>query len=68
MAADGVVRALTVPKPKDLSTTYFLRLALEDAAGQLRSSNLYWLSTQDDVLDWKKTEWYHTPIEGATPT
>ena len=63
-AADGVVRALTVPKPKDLTATYFLRLKLEDAAGQLRSSNLYWLSTREDVLDWKKTEWYYTPDEG----
>jgi exo-1,4-beta-D-glucosaminidase len=63
VAADGVVRALTVPRPKDLSKTYFLRLKLEDASGQLRSSNLYWLSTQEDVLDWKKTEWYYTPTK-----
>jgi exo-1,4-beta-D-glucosaminidase len=61
VGADKVVRALVVPKPKDLSTTYFLRLHLEDAKGQLRSQNLYWLSTREDVLDWKKTEWYYTP-------
>jgi len=63
VAADAIARALTVPKPKDLSRTYFLRLKLEDASGQLRSSNLYWLSTQEDVLDWKKTEWYYTPTK-----
>jgi exo-1,4-beta-D-glucosaminidase len=25
------------------------------------SSNLYWLSTQPDTLDWKKSTWYYTP-------
>jgi exo-1,4-beta-D-glucosaminidase len=61
IAPDGVTRAFLVPKPKQLGTTYLLRLGLEDAAGRPRSSNLYWLSTHDDVLDWKKTKWYYTP-------
>ena len=26
------------------------------------SSNFYWLSTTDDVLDTKKTKWYYTPV------
>lgn len=63
VAADGVARSLVVPKPKDLSTTYFLRLALEDQAGQLVSRNFYWLSTQEDVLDPKKVKWYYTPAK-----
>jgi exo-1,4-beta-D-glucosaminidase len=25
------------------------------------SSNFYWLSTKDDVLDWQKSTWYYTP-------
>src|SRR6185503_16190926 len=45
----------------DLSSTYFLRLRLEDRSGQLLSSNFYWLSTKDDVLDWQKSTWYYTP-------
>src|SRR5437899_2733755 len=61
VAADGVTRAFTLAPPEGLSTTYFLRLGLEDSAGRLRSSNFYWLSTQDDVLDWEKTQWYYTP-------
>jgi exo-1,4-beta-D-glucosaminidase len=61
--SDAVVRAFVVPKPKDLSTTYFLRVALEDAAGTLVSRNFYWLSTREDVLDWKNTKWYHTPTK-----
>ena len=35
----------------------------DDAAGQLVSSNFYWLSTRDDVLDWEKTEWFYTPTK-----
>jgi exo-1,4-beta-D-glucosaminidase len=61
--ADSVARAFVVPKPGGLSTTYLLRLRLEDAAGKLLSANLYWLSTREDVLDWPKTEWYYTPTK-----
>lgn len=60
---DAVARALVVPRPKDLTTTYFLRLKLENSAGRPASSNFYWLSTSEDVLDWKKTEWYYTPTK-----
>ncbi len=59
--ADTAVRALTVPKPAGLSRTYFLVLEVTDAAGVSVSSNFYWLSTQEDVLDWDNTEWYYTP-------
>jgi len=58
---DGVVRAFTIPAIDGLSTTYFLKLALHDAAGKQVSSNFYWLSTQPDVLDWSKTNYYVTP-------
>ena len=58
---DGVVRALAVPELRDITTTYFLRLRLADANGRELSRNFYWLSTQDDVLDWKNTKWYYTP-------
>jgi exo-1,4-beta-D-glucosaminidase len=58
---DAVVRALTIPKGTDLTTTYFVRLRLDDASGREVSRNFYWLSTRDDVLDWKNTKWYYTP-------
>src|SRR5206468_8977689 len=61
VAADGVTCAFAVPQPKDLSTAYFLRLRLEDSHDRPWSTNFYWLSTQEDVLDWGKTEWYYTP-------
>jgi exo-1,4-beta-D-glucosaminidase len=59
--ADGVVRALRIPALPDLSKTYFVRLTLANATGRERSRNFYWLSTQEDVLDWKNTKWYYTP-------
>ena len=60
--ADGVVRAFEIPALKDLTPTYFVRLDLADAGGAAVSTNLYWLATRDDVLDWKKTEWFYTPV------
>jgi exo-1,4-beta-D-glucosaminidase len=61
VAADGVLRAFEIPGISGLTTTYFVRLALRDAAGRIVSRNFYWLSTEDDQLDWPKTQWYTTP-------
>ena len=58
---DGVVRVFTLPQISDLSTTYFLRLALQDPAGKEISTNFYWLSTKPDTLNEEKAEWYYTP-------
>ncbi|HEY7818516.1 MAG TPA: glycoside hydrolase family 2 protein, partial [Vicinamibacteria bacterium] len=60
---DGVVRAMSLPELADLTTTYFLRLALTDSDGKTVSANFYWLSTREDVLDWENTKWYHTPVK-----
>jgi exo-1,4-beta-D-glucosaminidase len=60
---DSSTRAFTLPEISGLSKTYFVRLTLADAAGKLKSSNFYWLSTQPDVLDWKETKWYYTPAK-----
>jgi exo-1,4-beta-D-glucosaminidase len=64
VAANSSTRVFELPKLDDLSTTYFLRLALKDSAGKQVSTNFYWLSTQQDVLDWQKTKWYYTPTSG----
>jgi exo-1,4-beta-D-glucosaminidase len=61
LPADSNSRAFVIPQIQNLSATYFLRLRLEDSNGQLVSSNFYWLSTKDDVLDWQKSTWYYTP-------
>ncbi|KAA8642559.1 putative glycosyl hydrolase [Aspergillus tanneri] len=41
----------------------FLRLVLKDAqSGNILSRNVYWLSAKNDVLDWKQSNWYTTPV------
>jgi exo-1,4-beta-D-glucosaminidase len=59
---DAVARAFTLPAPDaDWSRTYFVRLAVRNAEGREVSRNFYWLSTEEDQLDWTKTKWYYTP-------
>jgi len=62
LAADGNFKAFSIPQIKDLTATYFLKLTLQNSTGQIVSSNFYWLSTTDDVLDTKKTKWFYTPV------
>jgi exo-1,4-beta-D-glucosaminidase len=52
LAADSATKALDLPKPDGLSTTYFLKLELRDSSGKLLSDNFYWLSTTPDTMDW----------------
>jgi exo-1,4-beta-D-glucosaminidase len=60
--ADINMKAFVLPQISDLSPTYFLRLVLEDNRRQTVSSNFYWLSTKDDLLDPQKSKWYYTPV------
>jgi exo-1,4-beta-D-glucosaminidase len=62
LPADGVVRAVTIPEIPDLTPTYFLDLVAENSSGATLSRNFYWLSTSPDELDWKKSEWFYTPV------
>ena len=58
---DSSTRVLTIPALDGLSTTYFVRLVLEDNAGKTVSTNFYWLSTKPEELDWDRSTWYYTP-------
>jgi exo-1,4-beta-D-glucosaminidase len=58
---DSSTKVLTIPAIDGLSTTYFVRLALEDSSGKTVSNNFYWLSTKQDELDWDESTWYFTP-------
>jgi exo-1,4-beta-D-glucosaminidase len=60
---DAVRRVFDIPTLTGLTPTYFVRLALHDRDGRLVSRNFYWLSTQEDQLDWGKTQWYTTPTK-----
>jgi len=62
LGADSSTKAFELPTPEGLSTTYFLKLELHDAAGKLVSDNFYWLSTKLDTLDWAgRTDTVYTP-------
>jgi exo-1,4-beta-D-glucosaminidase len=61
--ADSTAKIFTLPEIADLSPTYFVSLRLEDSSGKLAGSNLYWLSTKPETLDWAKTTWWMTPTE-----
>jgi len=50
-----------IPQLENLTTTYFLKLKLENSSGNLISSNFYWLSTKPDLLNFNETTWYQTP-------
>lgn len=60
-APDSTNRVLTLPAIADLTSTYFLQLTLDDASGNRLSTNLYWLSTKAETLDFEKSTWYATP-------
>ena len=63
VAPDSSTRVLTIPTIDGLSSTYFVRLALEDGSGKTVSTNFYWLSTRPDELDWDRSTWYYTPTK-----
>jgi exo-1,4-beta-D-glucosaminidase len=56
LAPDSSTKALDLPTPPGLTTTYFLKLELKDASGKLVSDNFYWLSTKLDTMDWTKRD------------
>jgi exo-1,4-beta-D-glucosaminidase len=59
---DAAVKAFDLPKPANLSKTYFLKLYLHDASGNLISDNFYWLSTKLDTMDWShRKDTVYTP-------
>jgi exo-1,4-beta-D-glucosaminidase len=65
ITSDGVKRLFTLPETADLSSVYFVKLKLEDAAGKLVTENFYWLSTRGDTLDKPRegSDWYYTPTK-----
>lgn len=61
---NGSTSLAKVPTPSGLSSTYFVRLLLKDASGNVVDRNVYWLSTKADTLNYDKSTWYDTPQSG----
>jgi exo-1,4-beta-D-glucosaminidase len=62
VAGNRTLQLTALPQLTGLSGTYFVELNLESKEDQLISRNVYWLSAQQDVLDWTKSTWYLTPV------
>jgi exo-1,4-beta-D-glucosaminidase len=62
LAGNRTLGVTKLPGISGLSPTYFVELDLASSDGQPVSRNVYWLSTQKDVLDWKNSNWYLTPL------
>jgi exo-1,4-beta-D-glucosaminidase len=62
LAGNAARQLSTLTALDGLSRTYFIELELASAAGQSISRNVYWLSTQNDELDWEHSTWYLTPV------
>jgi exo-1,4-beta-D-glucosaminidase len=48
-------RVPKVTAPPEHASTYFVELLLRNHAGAVIDRNVYWLSTQRDIVNWKKT-------------
>jgi len=59
--ADSTQKIFQLPTINNLSKTYFLRLSLTGESKMVISSNTYWLSTSQDVLEWGSSNWFRTP-------
>jgi exo-1,4-beta-D-glucosaminidase len=59
---DSSMRVFVLPEPAGVSGAYFADLRLMDSGGHPLSTNLYWLSSQPDVLADTST-WYMTPVK-----
>jgi exo-1,4-beta-D-glucosaminidase len=60
--ADGVVEVCELPERSAFGKTHFLLLELRDPSGALCSRNFYWLSSERDVIDQAKANWYMAPL------
>jgi len=60
--ANSSQKVYQLPTNKPLTKVYFLSLKLTDDLGKIIADNFYWLSTKKDVSDFKKTEWFYTPL------
>jgi exo-1,4-beta-D-glucosaminidase len=60
--ADSSSPLFEIPALANLTKTYFLKLTVTDHTGTELSNNFYWLSTQEEIYDWKKTDYTHTAM------
>jgi exo-1,4-beta-D-glucosaminidase len=60
--AETLRKVLTVPTVSPTGKAYFIDARITGADGALLASSLYWLSTEEDELDWEASKWFVTPM------
>jgi exo-1,4-beta-D-glucosaminidase len=63
LKANSSAKIYTLPNDESFTNVYFLSLKLSDSKGKSLAENFYWLSVKKDVPDFKKTEWFYTPLK-----
>jgi exo-1,4-beta-D-glucosaminidase len=60
IGADAVAKVLVFPQDAFVpgSPIYFAKLSLENAQGEIISTNFYWLAAKKNVYDWANTDAY----------
>ena len=56
-------KIFNLPEINSQTNLYFVKLELKDHEDNFVSDNFYWLSKIDDVLDFKNSEWFYTPVK-----
>lgn len=60
---DSNAEAFRIDRKKYFDDVVFVNLLLKDPFGAVISRNLYWLTMNNDVLDYSKTQFFHTPVK-----
>jgi len=61
MPAGTSVATCSLPALADKHATYFLKTEILDADGKQIADNFYWLSGQEDQVDWEQYFWCYSP-------
>lgn len=56
-------KLIDMPVLKGITPVYFADLRIKSSEGKELARSFYWLSTKNDVPDFKKSNWYITPMK-----
>jgi exo-1,4-beta-D-glucosaminidase len=56
-------KIIDLPELKDTSKLFFINLTLKDKTGKAISNNFYWISSEEDSLDFINSQWFYTPMK-----
>jgi exo-1,4-beta-D-glucosaminidase len=56
-------KVIDIPVLNYTSSLIFINLELKDSVNKLITDNFYWVSSKEDSLDFKNSDWYYTPMK-----